>query len=482
MEPNLALKTAHVVDILGNVVGRDQQIMTMERACNLAALLELHHFIKEEVAFFDPFCKAGEILLACAFLSCWNKNKLSGKLLELEDIKKELYESGRYFGLSPDERHHRLSLRTFLGNTNSHSDKYNQIIRNGNYLSEIDGRLDEIKFKEEFYNMLDYINSSSKPKRIVAIGNPPYQESDGGYGKSAKSIYNYFVESLIDSQIINEIVLVIPARWFAGGKGLEGFREKMMNSGRIKNLKYFQNSSDVFPTVDINGGICFFHYVKEHIGLTAFSDDKYTVNLNLNEFDIIADDPLAYSIIRKVKELWKNHYIGDKAWARNPFGVATNYFIKNELKSKQMVPCLSRGRKIQYIGLDLIKKNQDKVNLWKVAIPKAAGGSKGNRRSTIPINQIFIVESGVITTETYNIIDTFTEREEAEKLINYLQTDFARYLVGLRKITQDVTKDRWNWVPYVDISKKWTDEELFSLFQLTPEEQLHIKKKVVEWS
>ncbi|MFO8827563.1 Eco57I restriction-modification methylase domain-containing protein [Legionella pneumophila] len=482
MEQNLTLKTAHVVDILGNVVGRDQQIMTMERACNLVKLLEPHHFIKGEVAFFDPFCKAGEILLACAFLSCWNKNKLSGRLLELEDVKKELYESGRYFGLSPDERHHRLSLRTFLGNTNSHSDKYNQIIRNGNYLSEIDGRLDEIKFKEEFYNMLDYINSGSKPKRIIAIGNPPYQESDGGFGKSAKSIYNYFVESLIDSHVIDEIVLVIPARWFAGGKGLEGFREKMMNSGQIKNLKYFKNSSDVFPTVDINGGICFFHYVKDHIGLTAFSDDKYTVNLNLNEFDIIADDPLAYSIIRKVKDLWKNHYIGDKAWARNPFGVPTNYFIKNELKSNQIVPCLSRGRKIQYIGLDLIKKNQDKVNLWKVAIPKAAGGSKGNRRSTIPINQIFIVESGVITTETYNIIDTFKEREEAQNLINYLQTDFARYLVGLRKITQDVTKDRWNWVPYVDISKKWADEELFSLFQLTPAEQTHIKKKVAEWS
>ncbi|HFT6662046.1 TPA: Eco57I restriction-modification methylase domain-containing protein [Legionella pneumophila] len=482
MEQNLTFKTAHVVDILGNVVGRDQQIMTLERACNLVSLLDFHHLIDEEVVFFDPFCKAGEILLACAFLSCWNRNKQSHGLLQLEDIKEELYESGRYFGLSPDERHHRLSLRTFLGNTNSHSDKYSEIIRNGNYLSEIDGRFDEIKFKQEFYNMLDYINSGSEPKKIIAVGNPPYQESDGGFGKSAKSIYNYFVESLVDSQIIREIILVIPARWFAGGKGLDEFRAKMINSGRIKNLRYFKNSSDVFPTVDINGGICFFHYVKDHIGLTVFSDDKYSVNLNLNEFDIIADDPLAYTIIRKVKGIWKNKYVGDKAWARNPFGIATNYFNKNQLKNDQIVPCLARGRKIQYIGADSIKKNRDKVNLWKVAIPKAAGGSKGNRRSTIPINQIFIVESGVITTETYNIIDTFREREEALNLINYLQTDFARYLVGLRKITQDLTKDRWNWVPYVDISIKWTDDDLFALFQLTPEEQTHIKKKVAEWS
>ncbi|WP_195912512.1 Eco57I restriction-modification methylase domain-containing protein, partial [Legionella pneumophila] len=260
MEQNLTLKTAHVVDILGNVVGRDQQIMTLERACNLVSLLDSHHLIDEDVVFFDPFCKAGEILLACAFLSCWNRNKQSDGPLQLEDIKDELYESGRYFGLSPDERHHRLSLRTFLGNTNSHSDKYSQIIRNGNYLSEIDGRLDEIKFKQEFYNMLDYINSGSKPKKIIAVGNPPYQESDGGFGKSAKSIYNFFVESLIDSKIIGEFILVIPARWFGAGKGLDEFRENMINSGKIKNLKYFKNSSDIFPTVDINGGICFIHH------------------------------------------------------------------------------------------------------------------------------------------------------------------------------------------------------------------------------
>ncbi|KTD16904.1 Eco57I restriction-modification methylase domain-containing protein [Legionella jordanis] len=485
MEQNLTLKTAHVVDILGNVVGRDQQIMTMERSCNLVTLLEPYHFIEKEVVFFDPFCKAGEILLACAFLSCWHKNKLSDGLLKLDDVKKELYDSGRYFGLSPDERHHRLSLRTFLGNTNSHSDKYNQIIRNGNYLSETDGRLDELKFKEEFYNMLDYINSGSKPKRIIAVGNPPYQESDGGFGKSARSIYNYFVESLIDSKMISEFILVIPARWFGGGKGLDEFREQMINSGKIKNLKYFKNSSDIFPTVDINGGICFIHYAKNHNGLTTFSDDKYQINLNLNEFDIIADDPNGYNIVRKILRHWNGKYIGSIAWSRNPFGLATNYFNKYKesgVRSKNFIPCLTRNKITKFVDKSFIKKNFSKINDWKVGIPAVAGGSKGNRRSTIPLNQIFLIPSGTICTETYSIIDTFTNKEDAENLISYLKTDFARYLLGLRKITQHIPKDRWNWVPYVDTSKKWTDEELFSYFQLTPEEQLHIKKKVAEWS
>ncbi|CAM4457142.1 MAG: hypothetical protein LEGION0403_FIIPPAGN_02323 [Legionella sp.] len=485
MEPNLIFKTTHVVDILGNVVGRDQQIMTMEKARDLVSLLDRNDFLDEKVVFFDPFCKAGEILLACAFSSCWHKSRLVGQPLALESIKKELYESNRYLGLSPDDRHYKLSLRTFLGNTNSHSDKYNQIIRNGNYLSEIDGRLDHNIFKKEFHNMLAYINSCSKPRKIIAVGNPPYQESDGGFGKSAKSIYNYFVESLIDSKMIDEFVLVIPARWFNGGKGLDQFRLEMMNSGKIKNLKYFKNSGDVFPTVDINGGVCFLHYVKNHSGFTAFSDDNYQIELNLNEFDIITDDPLAYSIVRKIKKNWKNQYISSLAWARNPFGLATNYFTRNinsDLRNGHLIPCLSRGRVIKHIGLDLIKKNRDKIDLWKVAVPKAAGGSKGNRRSTVPVNQIFLIDKGVITTETYNIIGAFSEIDKAHNLIKYLQTDFSRYLIGLRKITQDVTKDRWDWVPYVDISKKWTDSELFELFQLNAEEQLHIKKKVEEWS
>lgn len=228
MEPNLIFKTAHVVDILGNVVGRDQQIMTMEKARDLVSLLDKNDFIDEKVVFFDPFCKAGEVLLACAFSSCWHKSSLDGKPLALEQVKKELYESNRYFGLSPDERHHKLSLRTFLGNTNSHSEKYNQIIRNGNYLSEIDGRLDHDKFKGEFYKMLDYINSSSKPRKVIAVGNRPYQESDGGAGGSAKPIYNFFVETLMSSNVIDEFVLVIPARWFSAGKGLDTFRKKIM--------------------------------------------------------------------------------------------------------------------------------------------------------------------------------------------------------------------------------------------------------------
>jgi hypothetical protein len=476
---------SHAVDILGNVIGRDQQIMTITKACNLVSLLDKNDFLNDKVVFFDPFCKAGELLLASAFYSCWFKCIQNKHEFRIDHVNKELYESKRYFGLAPDERHYRLSLRTFLGNTHSHDDKYNQIIRDGRYLSEVDGRLNLDKFNMEFNSMIEYIRENSKVKKIIAIGNPPYQESDGGFGKSAKSIYDLFVQSLIESKDIEEFLFVIPARWFGAGKGLDAFREQMMSSNKIKNLVYFKNSAEVFPTVDINGGICFLHYSKNHDGDTKFSDGSYQEDLKLNEFDIIADDPKGYKIIRKVLNKWKDKYIGSIAWSRKPFGLATDFFNKNKEISnnnKDAIPCLTRNKIIKYLDRKLVTKNVEHIDRWKVSVPAVAGGSKGNRRSTIPIEQIFLIPKGTITTETYSIIDSFETKDQAENLITYLKTDFARYLLGLRKITQHIPKDRWNWVPYVDINKRWADKSLAELFNLSEDEIQHIKMKVEEWS
>jgi hypothetical protein len=245
----LAIKpTAHVVDVLANVVGRDQPILRMEKALEMVSLLGEEAFADDNVVFFDPFCKAGELLLACAFHSCWAKTKGSTRLLDMDMVFKEVYESNRYFGLAPDERHHRLSIRTFLGNTQSHNQEFNHIIRDGNYLSEIDGRLNKEKFEMEFNAMIEYIKNVSGKKRIVAVGNPPYQENDGGGNAgSATPIYNYFVERLIESNEVKEFLLVIPSRWFAGGRNLDSFRDKLLRSNKVKMIRYFEKAEQIFP-------------------------------------------------------------------------------------------------------------------------------------------------------------------------------------------------------------------------------------------
>jgi len=477
---------SHVVDILGSTRGRDQPIMLVSKALQLVHSFDESVFIDEETIFLDPFCKAGEVLLAAALKSCLIAKQRKAPLASSLEIATELY-GGRYFALAPDERHYLLSRRTFYGNGRSHDDAFARHIRNGNYLSDTDGRLNLKKFKEELKNMIEFIKDTQGNKKIIAVGNPPYQESDEGFGGSATAIYNHFVEALMDTAEIAEFALVIPSRWFSAGKGTEDFRNRIIASKEIKAIRHFKQSKEVFPTVDVLGGVCFFHFQRGHKGNTLFVDDNGSTEIKLSDLDIIPDDSKAYPLIKKIQAKWSGDYVSKYAWTRKPFGFETTYFKRNapvDGKHKDAVPCYSKGRKISYVKRSEINKNADKIDLYKVAIPRAyAPGSKtGVRRVTLPVDQYFVIPKGTISGETYNIVAAFKTRGEADNFLRYLQTDFARYLLGLRKITQDIPADRWNWVPYMNPSEEWSDGKLFDFFELTKADKEHIKKKVKEWS
>lgn len=475
----LALKpTAHIVDVLGNVIGRDQPILRMEQALEMVSFLGEDVFADENVVFFDPFCKAGELLLACAFLSCKAKSKKSS--LDQDVISKEIYESNRYYGMAPDERHHRLSLRTFLGNEVSHNEKYNRIIRDGHYLSEDDGRLDQNKFEKEFMSMIEYIKSKAGNRKIVAIGNPPYQESDGGFGKSASPVYGIFVDFLIQHEQISEFMVVIPSRWFSGGKGLDLFRKKILESDQVKLIKAFKNPREVFPTVDINGGVCFLNMSKDYTGKCLFLDGDIKTEVKLSQFDAIPDDLFAYDLIRKIR-IKTTLSMSDYVMSRNPFGITSSTLRTNNTLRGKTIPCMIKERKIIQVHESLVLKNNSLINKWKVVVPAAVGGTKAVR-DFLPVNQFFIVEPGITLSETYIIIGTFNSRKDSEKLLTFLKSSFCRYFIGLRKLTQHLSKECWTWVPQVDFNKNWSDEELFNYFSLTKKEQDHIIKKVKEWS
>lgn len=473
---------SHVVDILGSTKGRDQPIMLVEKAVQLVGSLSEEVLTDPDTIFFDPFCKAGEILLATALTSCLAKSKRTKPMATIEEISNELY-GGRYFALGPDERHYLLSKRTFFGNERSHNDFFTKYIKNGNYVSEVDGRLNEQKFTEELKTMIEFIKKTNQKSKIIAVGNPPYQETDGGAKASAKPVYNFFVEQLMDCGVIDAFALVIPARWFAGGKGLDPFREKIANSGQVKTLHYFERSEDVFPTVHVQGGVCFLHWSKNYEGNTDYIYKDQTHSIDLSRYDIIPDDPYATSIIEKVMGAGIEEFVSEVAWSRKPFGLPTNFFTQQgkevSEKAAGAIPCMVKGRKTKYVLRSEIKTNADAIDKWKVAIPGAY--ATGARRCTLPKHQIFLLKKGEIATETYNVIDAFSSKAEAERLIQYLQSDFARYLLGLRKLTQHIPKDRWSWVPYMDSNQEWNDEKLFEYFKLTKKEREHIKKKVQEW-
>lgn len=478
------LLDSHVVDILGSTKGRDQPIMVMEKAMDLVGCIDNKLFFDPDTVFIDPFCKAGEILLACAMQSCLLKNNNHGKLISIDKVYHELY-GGRFYALAPDERHFLLSKRTYYGNENSHQLQKTSHIRCGNYLSEIDGRLIEGKFETELKNMINYIKSKKPGAKIIAFGNPPYQEADGGgRGSSAKPVYNHFVDALIGSDQISQFVLVIPSRWFIGGKGLDEFRENLMRSKHIRFLQHFERSGEVFPTVDIDGGVCFLNYDKSFSGDPEFASGNSKITLDLTTFDVIPDDPNSITILNKVRKIWTNKWISDVAQPRNIFGVPaelTRPGAKQET-NRTTITCIARNRALIKIPRDKVTKCQHLIDMWKVCIPKAYGGLKGNRRMTMPARHFFMVEPGVVVSETYLVLGSFNSKLEAGNYIQFLKTDFARYLLGLRKLTQNISRDTWTWVPFITARNLLTNDQLYEHFELSKSEREHISKKVKEWS
>lgn len=301
-------------------------------------------------------------------------------------------------------------------------------------------------------------------------------------------IYQLFTNSLIECDHIHKFILVIPSRWFAGGRGLDSFREMMINSDQIKSITHFEKSGAVFPTVDIDGGVCFLNFDKMHSGPTSFFDGSSAgpgIELNLKEFDIIPDDPKAIPLLKKIQSKWTGEWVSDHSLRGRAFGPRTFYFKRNKAEDKPFsgsIPCVGNGRAIKHIEKSAITRNQEFIDSYKVCVPGVYGGQRGDRRMTLPTRAVFVVEAGTIVTETYMVVYTTKSRKSAERFAEYLKTDFARYFLGLRKLTANISWERWKWVPLLDVNKDWNDETICEFFNLTREERSHIKKKVQEWS
>ena len=313
----------------------------------------------------------------------------------------------------------------------------------------------------------------------MAIGNPPYQESDGGAGASSKQIYPIFAETLMDNKDISQFVLVIKAAWFASGKNVDNFRDKIVNSRQVRKIKYFQAAEEIFPTVHIQGGVCFLNWDRDFNGSTDYQIANSVTNVDLSEFDIIPDDPSAIPIIKKVLAK-KCTMVDTIAWTRKPFGLSTDYFKKNtQDQGGDSIKCYDKGKTVKYVSRKKISKNSDKIDEYKIAIPRVYGLSG---RCTLQTHSFFIIEPGAITTESYNVIASYKTKKEVENMLQFFQTKFARFMLGLRKNTQDIPRDKWGWVPIMDSKKTWDDVALYTFFSISKKEQEYIDKKILEWS
>ncbi len=314
----------------------------------------------------------------------------------------------------------------------------------------------------------------------VIVGNPPYQLGDAGHGKSAGPIYDLFVEQAKKLKP-RYLTMIIPSRWFAGGKGLSGFREEMLNDERMKILVDFPDASEVFPGVDIAGGVCYFLWERDYSGpckvLNIYKGDIQRSVRPLNEFDTFIRFGDAVSIVKKVRELNESN-MSDQVSSRKPFGLATNI----RPKEKGDLHLVWSGGEGPYPS-DEIDKGEEIIDKWKVMTSKVsydhAGqpNSEGMRRV---LSKVEILPPGHICTETYLVAGSFDSKEEAEHLEGYLKTKFLRFLVSLLSFSQDITKGRFSFVPILDMTERWTDDKLYKKYDLNEHEIEFIESVIMD--
>ncbi len=313
----------------------------------------------------------------------------------------------------------------------------------------------------------------------VIIGNPPYQLNDGGgTGSSAIPIYNKFVEQAKRLKP-KYLTMIIPSRWFSGGKGLDEFRDNMLSDNRLRCLVDYFDSTECFPGVDLSGGVCYFLWEGEYNG------DCKIIN-KLHGEETVMNRPLletgnatfirfnsAVSIIRKIRAI-DNSSIIEIISARKPFGIDPKARIMKD-KSQDSVRVYAYPDN-GYINRYHITQNENWIDQYKVMIAKAYG-----ERGDFPylmLGKPFVAEKGSCCTETYLVIGPFGNRIICENVISYIKTKLFRFLVLQKKNTQNAAKGVYEFVPLQDFSKPWTDEELYKKYGLAEEEIAFIESMI----
>jgi site-specific DNA-methyltransferase (adenine-specific) len=313
----------------------------------------------------------------------------------------------------------------------------------------------------------------------VVIGNPPYQLNDGGgLGTSASPIYNKFIEQAqkLDPR---HLVMVIPSKWYSGGKGLDGFRSRMLSDRRIRYIADFPDSREAFSGVDVAGGVCYFLWNRDDEGLCkveTFEKGKtFSAERKLDEFETFVRDNRALEIVHKViakKEIKFSSIVS----SRKPFG------IESAQTSDPQGDCyLFSSGKDGKIKRKNVPKGHDLIDTWRVLLSKTssehAGQTDKSGRKRL-FSRIEIMPPGSVCSESYLVIGPFKNKIQAGRAVTYLQSRFVRFLVSTILLTQNISKSMFDFVPTQDFTNLWTDEELYAKYGMTKEEIAYIESSI----
>ena len=326
------------------------------------------------------------------------------------------------------------------------------------------------------------INQDTNMKFDAIVGNPPYQvnvgEKKDNYGML---IFNKFVDISIMMKP-SFVSMIFPSRWFTGGRGLDDFRSRMLNDDRIRLIKDFVDSTECFPTTDISGGINYILWDKSYHGLCDFTGvhkgNVTRMQRKLNQFDTFVRRNKALPIIEKVLSK-KEQTMSVTVSGQTPFGFITTFKGKTQPFDNSIALYGSNGS-VTYVSTDEIERNKEWVNKYKVIFTKAApgGGSSDKNGMYLLLSSSQILKPKEVCTQTFLVGDVFDNEDEANHCLHYLRCRFTRFLILQSMTSQDLSPERFQFVPLQDFTRPWTDADLYAKYGLTDEEIQFIESMI----
>ena len=323
------------------------------------------------------------------------------------------------------------------------------------------------------------INQDSHMKLNAIVGNPPYQLVSSSDSQNRNPpIYHKFVQLGI-SLAPDYLTLITPARWYSSNILMGNFPIEFLSAKRIMYLHDYTNANDIFQTVEIKSGVSYFLWNKTHndtclIDSTINGKTERSKRLLLSKYDdIFIRYNQGISIIHKA--LSKNEpSLSSIVSPQNPFGF--NTAVKGEdLETSGAVKIYSKGLVVKYIKKESITLHKGWINQFKIITPKAA------EDGTLPgkvIAKCNIIAPGTCCNGTYVVIGPFNGKQTCNNAKSYLYTKFVRFLIGMKKMTQDLKDQTFSLVPLQDFSKPWTDADLYAKYGLTDEEIQFIESMI----
>jgi hypothetical protein len=316
---------------------------------------------------------------------------------------------------------------------------------------------------EEIFNM----------KFDVIIGNPPYQLDTGGSGRQATPIYNQFVEQA-KKMSPRHLVMITPSRWFAGGMGLEAFRESMLHDKRISHMVDFTNAKDCFPGTSISGGVNYFLWQRDYKGPCEFTSIHHNTSTTqsryLDEFPVLIRYNEAVSVLRKVGSS-SSRSLSTLVSSINPFGFPTS--ARGTANAKKGLLTLYSSAGVGYVERKEVVQGKDLIDRYKVMVSQTTSehaGEPGKDGTFRLLSTVQVLKPGEICTFSYITIGSFETEKEALNLKSYLETKFARFLILQAVSSIHLSRDKFQFLPTQDFSKECTDEFLFKTYGLTSDE------------